>query len=158
MNLPTIKDYTDMPLVEINGKVYVDREIFKGYALNLLAQEMKDEISTGEQIGIETAMNVIDFRNCEIDITMGGLLAVRDCLKSLIVYWYLVKVVLLVVHTRVKSVSLLQQGICFLKTIGKFKDIMMLNISRLLLGNHFQNLIHRKESSYENYTRSNRRY
>ena len=59
MNLPTIKDYTDMPLVEINGKVYVDREIFKGYALNLLEQEIKDELTTGEQIGIETAMNVI---------------------------------------------------------------------------------------------------
>lgn len=55
----TIKDYADMPLVEINGKVYVDREIFKGYALTLLKQELKDELSTGEQIGIETAMNVI---------------------------------------------------------------------------------------------------
>lgn len=37
----TIKDYADMPLVEINGKVYVDREIFKGYALNLLEQKLK---------------------------------------------------------------------------------------------------------------------
>ena len=55
----TIKDYADMPLVEINGKVYVDMEIFKGYSLNLLEQELKDELSTGEQIGIETAMNVI---------------------------------------------------------------------------------------------------
>lgn len=55
----TIKDYAEMPLVEINGKVYVDREIFKGYALNLLEQELKDELSSGEQIGIETAMGVI---------------------------------------------------------------------------------------------------
>lgn len=55
----TIKDYVEMPLVEINGKVYVDREIFKGYALNLLEQELKDELSSGEQIGIETAMGVI---------------------------------------------------------------------------------------------------
>lgn len=55
----TIKDYSDMPLVEINGKVYVDREIFKGYALNLLEQEFKDELSTEEQNGIEIAMHVI---------------------------------------------------------------------------------------------------
>ena len=55
----TIKDYAEMPLVEINGKVYVDREFFKGYALNLLEQELKDELSSGEQIGIETAMGVI---------------------------------------------------------------------------------------------------
>lgn len=55
----TIKEYSEMPLVEINGKVYVDREIFKGYALNLLEQELKDELSSGEQIGIEIAMDII---------------------------------------------------------------------------------------------------
>lgn len=54
-----IKDYADMPLVEINGKVYVDREIFKGYTLNRLEQELKDVSSTDEKTGIEIAMQVI---------------------------------------------------------------------------------------------------
>ena len=55
----TIKEYAEMPNVEVNGKVYVDREIFKGYALNLLEQELKDELSIDERTGIEIAMNVI---------------------------------------------------------------------------------------------------
>lgn len=55
----TIKEYVAMPNVEINGKVFVDKELFKGYALHLLTQELKDELSSGEQIGIEIAMNVI---------------------------------------------------------------------------------------------------
>lgn len=55
----TIKEYTNMPNVEINGRTFVDKELFRGYALHLLTQELKDELSGGEQIGIEIAMHVI---------------------------------------------------------------------------------------------------
>lgn len=55
----TIKEYASMPKVEINGKVFVDKELFRGYALHLLTQELKDEMSSEEQLGIETAIHVI---------------------------------------------------------------------------------------------------
>lgn len=32
----TIKEYVAMPKVEINVKAYVDKDIFVGYAINLL--------------------------------------------------------------------------------------------------------------------------
>lgn len=57
--MKTIKEYSKMPKVEIDGRLFVDRELFIGYALHLLNQELKDELSSGEQIGIEVVMNVI---------------------------------------------------------------------------------------------------
>ena len=58
-NIVTIKDYANMPNVTIDGKVYVDKQIFKGYAINLLEQELKDKLSNEEQTGIEIAMQII---------------------------------------------------------------------------------------------------
>lgn len=55
----TIAEYANMPKVEINGRTFVDKELFRGYALHLLTQELKDELSSGEQIGIEIAIDVI---------------------------------------------------------------------------------------------------
>lgn len=58
----TIKDYAHMPQVLIDGKVFVDREIFKRYAINLLEQERKsfDCYSEEEKIGIEAAITIIE--------------------------------------------------------------------------------------------------
>ena len=55
----TIKDYAHMPEVLIDGRVFVDRELFKGYALNLLKQELDDYISFDEKFGLEIAIDVI---------------------------------------------------------------------------------------------------
>lgn len=55
----TIKDYAHMPEVLIDGKVFVDREVFRGYALNLLQQELDADISLNEDIGLRVAMSVI---------------------------------------------------------------------------------------------------
>ena len=55
----TIKDYAHMPEVLINGKVFVDREIFKGYALNLLKQELDNYMLYEEKFGLEIAIDVI---------------------------------------------------------------------------------------------------
>lgn len=57
--LITIKEYADMPEVLIDGKVFVDREIFRGYALNLLQQELDTAMSDNEDIGLRVAMSVI---------------------------------------------------------------------------------------------------
>ena len=55
----TIKDYASMPEVLIDRKVFVDREVFRGYALHLLQQELDAAMSSGEEIGLEVAMSVI---------------------------------------------------------------------------------------------------
>ena len=55
----TIKDYTNMPKVEIDGKEYVDREIFIGYAINLLHQERLQATTEEEKLGIDLAVNII---------------------------------------------------------------------------------------------------
>lgn len=55
----TIKEYAEMPRVEVNGKQYIDKDIFVGYVLNLLEEEMKDALSEDEKRGIEIAMNKI---------------------------------------------------------------------------------------------------
>ena len=55
----TIKDYAHMPEVLIDGRVFVDRELFKGYALNLLKQELDDYILFDEKFGLEIAIDVI---------------------------------------------------------------------------------------------------
>ena len=55
----TIKEYAHMPEVLINGKVFVDKEIFKEYALNLLQQELDDYSLFDEKFGLEIAINVI---------------------------------------------------------------------------------------------------
>lgn len=57
----TIKDYAHMPEVLINGKVFVDREIFKGYIVNLLEQERKHGyLEEDEKIGLEIAINTVE--------------------------------------------------------------------------------------------------
>lgn len=55
----TIKEYGSMPEVLIDGKVFVDREIFREYALNLLQQELDTAMSKNEDIGLRVAMSVI---------------------------------------------------------------------------------------------------
>ena len=55
----TIKDYAHMPEVLIDGRVFVDKEIFRGYALNLLQQELDTAMSDNEDIGLRVAMSVI---------------------------------------------------------------------------------------------------
>lgn len=56
----TIKDYADMPRVEIDGKLFVDRDIFVGYAINLLQQEINDKTTIpSEKLGLEIAVNII---------------------------------------------------------------------------------------------------
>ena len=55
----TIKDYSHMPEVLIDGRVFVDREIFRGYVLNLLQQELDDYELFDEKFGLEIAMDVI---------------------------------------------------------------------------------------------------
>lgn len=62
MKLPTawpIKDYAHMPIVEIDGKRYVDKKIFVTYALNQLEDCMKDAFSEGEKTGIELSMQIL---------------------------------------------------------------------------------------------------
>ena len=58
-NRITIREYADMPKVTINGRVFVDREIFREYALNLLQQELDTAMSDNEYIGLRVAMSVI---------------------------------------------------------------------------------------------------
>lgn len=58
-NKVTIKDYASMPQVLIDGRVFVDREIFKGYALNLLKQELDNYVLFDEKFGLEIAIDVI---------------------------------------------------------------------------------------------------
>ena len=58
-NRVTIKEYADMPKVLIDGRVFVDREVFIGYALNLLQQELDTAMSDNEDIGLRVAMSVI---------------------------------------------------------------------------------------------------
>lgn len=55
----TIKDYAHMPEVLIDGRVFVDRELFKGYALNLLKQELDNYMLYEEKFGLEIAIDVI---------------------------------------------------------------------------------------------------
>lgn len=55
----TIKEYASMPEVLIDGRVFVDREVFRGYALNLLQQELDTAMSDNEDIGLRVAMSVI---------------------------------------------------------------------------------------------------
>lgn len=55
----TISDYANMPKVEIDGKVYVDKEIFAGYALHLLEETMKDAQSEDEKTGFEVSMQIL---------------------------------------------------------------------------------------------------
>ena len=55
----TIKDYAHMPEVLIDGKVFVDRDIFVGYALNLLWQELYNYNLFEEKFGLEIAIDVI---------------------------------------------------------------------------------------------------
>lgn len=55
----TIKEYASMPQVLIDGRVFVDREVFRGYALNLLQQELDTAMSDNEDIGLRVAMSVI---------------------------------------------------------------------------------------------------
>lgn len=55
----TIKEYASMPQVLIDGRVFVDRELFRGYALNLLQQELDTAMSDNEDIGLRVAMSVI---------------------------------------------------------------------------------------------------
>ena len=56
----TIKDYASMPKVLIDGRVFVDRDIFIGYVLNLLQQELDNYILFDEKFGLEVAMDVIE--------------------------------------------------------------------------------------------------
>lgn len=53
------KEYADMPKVLIDGRVFVDREVFRSYALNLLQQELDTAMSDNEDIGLRIAMSVI---------------------------------------------------------------------------------------------------
>lgn len=55
----TIRDYSYMPKVLVNGRVFVDRDIFIGYALNLLQQELDNYSLFDEKFGLEVAMDVI---------------------------------------------------------------------------------------------------
>lgn len=55
----TISDYANMPKVEIDGKVYVDKEIFVGYALQLLEENMEDAQSEDEKTGFEVCMQIL---------------------------------------------------------------------------------------------------
>ena len=59
MNEVTIKEYASMPEVLIDRKVFVDKEVFKGYVLHLLQQELNSAMSSGEEIGLEVAMSVV---------------------------------------------------------------------------------------------------
>lgn len=56
----TIKDYAHMPEVLIDGRVFVDREILKGYIVNLLEQERKNSYLEEEKIGLEIAITTIE--------------------------------------------------------------------------------------------------
>ena len=58
-NKVTIKEYAEMPKVLVDGRVFVDREIFRNYALNLLQQELDTAMSDNEDIGIRVAMSAI---------------------------------------------------------------------------------------------------
>lgn len=55
----TIKEYGSTPDVLIDGRVFVDKEMFVGYALNLLQQEINATDSYDERLGIELAKNII---------------------------------------------------------------------------------------------------
>ena len=54
------KEYSEMPKVLIDGRVFVDREVFRSYALNLLQQELNTAMSDNEDIGLRVAMSVIE--------------------------------------------------------------------------------------------------
>lgn len=57
----TIKEYSSTPEVLIDGKVFVDREVFKGYIINLLEQERKHGyLEEDEKIGLEIAINIVE--------------------------------------------------------------------------------------------------
>lgn len=55
----TISDYANMPNVEVDGKVYVDKEIFVGYAVQLLEENMEDAQSEDERTGFEVSMQIL---------------------------------------------------------------------------------------------------
>lgn len=55
----TILDYSAMPRVKIDEKLYVDKEIFVGYVLRLLEEEMKDAQSEDETCGYEVSMQIL---------------------------------------------------------------------------------------------------
>lgn len=57
--MTTIKDYSEMLNVEINGEKYVNKKIFTEYALHRLEEEIKDCISDEEVRGIQISMNVL---------------------------------------------------------------------------------------------------
>lgn len=55
-----ISKYQTMRVLEFDGKIYVDKDIFKDYVVLLLQQELiKNELTLGEQIGVEVAIGII---------------------------------------------------------------------------------------------------
>lgn len=57
--MTTIKDYSEMLNVEINGEKYVNKKIFTEYALHRLEEEIEDCISDEEVRGIQISMNIL---------------------------------------------------------------------------------------------------
>lgn len=56
--MASIKDFAEMPKVTVNGKLFVDREIFVGYAQRQIDQEIKAEEDERVRTGIEIAMQI----------------------------------------------------------------------------------------------------
>ena len=56
--MASIKDFAEMPKVTVNGKEFVDREIFVGYAQRLIDQEIKLEENERVRTGMEIAAQI----------------------------------------------------------------------------------------------------
>ena len=59
--MANIKDFAEMPKVTVNGKEFVDREIFVGYAQRMIDKEIKLETDERVKTGMEIATQI--FRN-----------------------------------------------------------------------------------------------
>ena len=54
----SIKDFAEMPKVTVNGKLFVDREIFVGYAQRMIDKEIKLETDERVRTGMEIAAQI----------------------------------------------------------------------------------------------------
>ena len=59
--MASIKDFAEMPKVTVNGKEFVDREIFVDYAQRMIDQEINLETDERVRTGMEIVMQI--FRN-----------------------------------------------------------------------------------------------
>ena len=56
--MSSLREFVHMPKVTVNGKEYVDKELFVRYLSELIDQERKD-CTEEEQVGLDIALKIL---------------------------------------------------------------------------------------------------